>query len=229
MAAVNERPRTPLDALGILGRQEVRVSSHLRHVEIYTRGGLLTLLWHGPPDAENVVLMGGGAMGGLLGPANGLYHDLGEHFAAAGIASVRVGYRLPNDLDACVHDFIATGELAARSGADRYITMGHSFGGAVALRAGVALAELAAGVVTFATQSAGCDNGDELRVPLLLFHGDRDEILPPMASQVVQMIAGGELVIVPGAGHLLAEARDVMWDRLVTWVPDRFAAHAAAG
>jgi hypothetical protein len=34
--------------------------------------------------------------------------------------------------------------------------------------------------------------------PLLLFHGDRDELLPMQSSEIVRMIAGaGELVVLP--------------------------------
>ena len=40
----------------------------------------------------------GGGMGSLLGPADGLYHDLGVQLAARGIGTMRVGYRKPNDL-----------------------------------------------------------------------------------------------------------------------------------
>jgi hypothetical protein len=43
---------TPLDALGVLASQEVEIGAGLRHVEIYTMRGLLTILWHatsGPP------------------------------------------------------------------------------------------------------------------------------------------------------------------------------------
>ena len=46
--------------------------------------GLLTVLWHGDPDAEAAVVLGGGAMGGLLGPADGFYHWLGEELRRAG-------------------------------------------------------------------------------------------------------------------------------------------------
>ena len=59
--------------------------------------------------------------------------------------------------------------------------MGHSFGGAVAVQAGALLAERTAGVVTLATQSAGCEPGEALgraQGAVLLLHGDRDEILP---------------------------------------------------
>ena len=45
------------------------------------------------------------------------------------------------------------------------------------------------------------------RVPVILFHGDKDEILPMQASELVRMIiGGGELVPLAGAGHLLVEA-----------------------
>jgi alpha-beta hydrolase superfamily lysophospholipase len=221
---VSEGPRSPLQALDALASQEVEVTDGLRHVEVYTLGGLLTLLWHGDPELEHVVLACGGAMGGLLGPAEGLYHDLGVQLAARGIGLVRVGYRKPNDLGACTHDLVAVAELAARRGARRFVTMGHSFGGAVAIQAGIALGGDTAGVVTLATQSAGCEEAERLTgTPVLLFHGERDELLPPQASELVQMLTGGELVVFPGTGHLLTEVGDDLRKRLGTWIPTRFA------
>jgi pimeloyl-ACP methyl ester carboxylesterase len=60
--------------------------------------------------------------------------------------------------------------------------------------------------------------------PFLLFHGDRDEILPPDASAIVRDIAGtGELVVLPGDGHALAKSGDVIWERLLEWLPATFA------
>jgi pimeloyl-ACP methyl ester carboxylesterase len=222
----------PLEMLRPLARQEVRLPDGTRHVEIYTADGLLTLLWHGAPDAESVVVAGGGAMGGLLGPAGGLYQQLGEELATpgSGIGVVRASWRRPNDLDTCTLDLLAAADLAARAGGCRFVTMGHSFGGAVAVRAGAAMGEWTAGVVTFATQSAGCEAAGELGAPLLLFHGERDELLPPMASEVVHHLAGGdaaaELVIFAGAGHLLTEVADVLRELVPRWVRERFAAHA---
>jgi hypothetical protein len=222
--ADDDEPRAPLELLGALAREEVRVTDSLRHVEVYTLEGLLTLLWHGEPNAENVVLMCGGAMGGMLGPAGGIYHLLGEEFAHQGIGTIRVGYRKPNHLPKCVHDLAAAADLANRFGARRFVTMGHSFGGAVAVQAGLVLGPHCRGVVTLATQSAGCEQAGELGdTPLLLLHGDRDELLPPETSQVVQMLAGhGEVVLLPGNGHLLSESAGEVHDRLAAWVPARF-------
>jgi pimeloyl-ACP methyl ester carboxylesterase len=221
-------PSTPLDAIGVLASQEVEITPTLRHLEIYTMRGLLTILWHGPSSPAGgagtgggAVVACGGAMGGLLGPAEGLYHRLGAHLAAQGTPVLRVSYRRPNDLDACCLDVAAAVQLVVGAGASCVVVMGHSFGGAVAVQVGVALPSTVAGVVTFATQSAGCEVAGGLgERPLLLFHGDRDELLPLQASEVVRAIAGhGDLVVLPGDGHLLAKSGPILWERLFEWLP----------
>jgi hypothetical protein len=218
----------PLDLLEALARQEVVVTPTYRHLEVFTMRGLLTILWHGDPDAEAAVVLGGGAMGGLLGPADGLYHWLGDEVATAGsgIGVLRVGWRRPNDIDLCTLDLLAAADLAARAGAERFVTGGHSFGGAIAIRAGMAMGDWTRGVVTFATQSAGCEEAHGLTAPLLAYHGDRDEILPPVCSQVVGELVGGpaEIVVCEGAGHLLSEAGERLRAEVPAWVRERVAA-----
>lgn len=215
-------PEGPYERLGVLGRQQVEVTDGLRHVELFTMQGLLTVLWHGPVEADRAVVLLGGAMGGLLGPAHGLYHDLGVALADQGIATFRVSYRKPNDFGRCVLDALGVADIAARQGARRFVAVGHSFGGAVAVQLGMALGGHCGGVVTLATQSAGCEDAEGLAdTPMLLVHGTSDEILPPFASEVVHSLAGGhgELVLLPGAGHLLAEAADDLRGRLGAWIP----------
>lgn len=218
----------PLDLLEALARQEVVVAPTLRHLEVFTLRGLLTVIWHGDPDAEAAVVLGGGAMGGLLGPADGLYHWLGEELGApgSGIGVLRVGWRRPNDLDLCTLDLLAAADLAARAGAGRFVTGGHSFGGAIAVRAGIAMGDWTRGVVTFATQSAGCEEAGALLAPVRAYHGDRDELLPLMASEALCHLAGGEaeVVVCTGAGHLLTEAGDQLRDEVPAWVRERLAA-----
>lgn len=215
-------PTSPLEDLGLLAMQAVEVAPGLDHLELYTPAGLLTLLWHGPADAEAVVVCVGGAMGGLLGPAEGMYHRLGRALADRGIGVLRVGYRNPARLDRCVHDTLAVLELAARHGARRFVPVGHSFGGAVAVQAAMHLdAASVPGVVTLATQSAGCERAELLADrDLLLFHGSADQILPPDASHLVRHLAGvGEVVIVPGADHLFRPGWEEVLDRLVVHLP----------
>jgi pimeloyl-ACP methyl ester carboxylesterase len=223
-----ERPGDPtdptaLEALHALASTEVPVTPTLAHREVFTRRGLLTVLTH-VPDGERgtgAVVACGGAMGGLLGPGRGLYQRLGVRWAERGVPFLRVGYREPNNLDLCAHDVACAVELARDAGAERVVVMGHSFGGAVAVRAAVVMTGSVAGVVTFATQSAGCEVAGALAGrPLLLFHGDHDELLPPEASHVVAAIAGhGEVVILDGEGHLLAASDDAVVGRLDDWLP----------
>ena len=194
----------------------------LRHIETYTMEGLLGILWHGPDWSEDAVLLCGGGMGGFLGPGEALYPWLGDHLAERGMATLRVDYRRPNHLEACVLDVCAAADLASQRGATRFVVIGHSFGGAVAVNTALALPSHVKGVVTLATQSAGCEPaaglGDR---PFLLVHGDADEILSAECSVVVQALAGsGQVVIVPGDGHLLDGAGPWLRRVLPDWVAE---------
>ncbi len=219
-------PRNPsaLEALRPLATSEVAVTPSLRHREVFTTRGLLTVLWHEPAETTRrpaAIVACGGAMGGLLGPGRGLYQELGERWSGRGVSVLRVGYRDPNNLDLCAHDLACGVELARDAGAARVVLLGHSFGGAVAIRTAVVMPRSVVGVVTFATQSAGCEVAGALAGrPLLLFHGERDELLPPESSRVVRAIAGaGDVVMLPGDGHLLSESHDVLVERLDEWLP----------
>ncbi|MYG73798.1 MAG: hypothetical protein F4197_15160, partial [Acidimicrobiia bacterium] len=129
----------------------------------------------------------------------------------------------------CFLQAAAAADWAARVEGGRFIFMGNSLGGAVAVLAGVALGEHTAGVVGLATQSAGCENAAALGgTPLLLMHGGQDQILPVQASEAVRALAGGgELVVYPEADHGLASVADEIAATLAEWIPARFAEHAA--
>jgi pimeloyl-ACP methyl ester carboxylesterase len=217
--------RTPLDLLGRLSVDEAQLAPGMRLVESYTMRGMLKLLWHGDPTAEEVVLLGGGGMGGFLGPAHGLYLHLGRELARHGTGVVAVDYRRPSDLDLSLLDVAATADWAMRQGARRFVCVGHSFGGAVAVQAGTTLRGFCAGVATLATQSAGCEVAGQLGdTPLLLVHGERDEILSPQDSMMVRSLAGhGEVQLYPTAGHQLNEVHTEVRKLLLDWIPARFA------
>ncbi len=213
-----------LDSLQVLARTSVELADGLEHAEVYTPQGLLTMFAHRPPAGTPVtaaIVACGGAMGGVMGPGHALYHRLGMRWSARGVAVYRVGYRQPNELDRCAHDVACAVETALLDGARRVVVAGHSFGGAVAIRVAVVMTREVAGVVTFATQSAGCEVAGALAGrPLLLFHGDRDELLPARSSEIVRMIAGhGEIVVLPGDGHLLGRSDEVIVERLDEWLP----------
>jgi dienelactone hydrolase len=210
----------PTARLEPFGLSEVEIAPELRHIEVFTMRGILGVMWHGPFDAEHIVVACPGAMGGLLGPGRGMFHQLGLRFSQHRIGTLRVDYRRPNDLESCILDTIAAIDFAAQRGAVRVVAIGHSFGGAVAVNVGAILTQAVAGVCTLSTQSAGCESAFLLAPrPLLLIHGDHDEILPPFASEAVNQLAGGygTVEIVPGEGHALVDDSGAIFERTVSW------------
>jgi alpha/beta superfamily hydrolase len=218
--------RTPLDLLGRLSTDEVALAPGVRLIESYTMRGMLSLLWFGDRAATDVVLCGGGGMGGFLGPAHGLYRHLGHELARVGMGVVCVDYRKPGDLDRSLLDMCATADWAMREGARRFALVGHSFGGAVAVQTACAMRGYVAGVATLATQSAGCETASLMgeETPLLLVHGDADEVLSPNDSAMVRSLAGhGDLRVIAGAGHQLNECSLDVRKLLLDWLPSRLA------
>ena len=73
--------------LEALARQEVVLSPTSRHLEVFTLRGLLTVLWHGDPDAEAAVVLPGTRLGRTTGVAAGAVVR-GEHPDHAVLAGV---------------------------------------------------------------------------------------------------------------------------------------------
>ena len=133
-------PRSPLELLDALVVEEVEVTADLRHLEVYTMKGLLTLPVARPARRrERRRHLREGAVGERARPRGRHLPRPRRGVRAQGIGTVRVGYRKPNDLSRCVHDVAAAADLASRSGGRRFVTIGHSFGGAVAIQAGAIL------------------------------------------------------------------------------------------
>lgn len=186
-------------------------------MEIVTAQGIIVCLRHGLDGGESVAtLFVGGALGGLSGPAGGLFHRM-----ASAHGGVRVHYRRPGEMDDCLLDVLLVHHLLVRRGIEKVILVGHSFGGAVAIAAGAILGEATAGVVALSTQVPGTEHVAKLAGrPLLLLHGDRDGILPDACSRHVfeQAAEPKELVILGGDGHLLDKRTDEVTARVDAFI-----------
>lgn len=202
--------------------QESRLGPDAAAMEVITADGIITCLRHGlDAGEEGAVLFLGGALGGLSGPAHGLYHTL-----AGALGGVRLHYRKPGRLEDCVMDVLLVQHLLARRGVSRLVLVGHSFGGAVAIAAGAFLGSATAGVAALSTQVPGTEQVGHLAGrPLLLVHGDADGVLPDLCSHNVYERAGDpkELVILQGEGHLLEGAAEELTARLTAFATSALA------
>lgn len=219
---MREGARAGLVPLRPLAVQESRLGPDAAAMEVITADGIITCLRHGLDAGEvGAAVFLGGALGGLSGPAHGLYHTL-----ARALGGVRLHYRKPGRLEDCIMDVLLVQHLLARRGVSRLVLVGHSFGGAVAIAAGALLGPATAGVAALSTQVPGTEQVDRLAGrPLLLVHGDADGILPDLCSHNVYQRAGEpkELVILPGEGHLLDGAAEELTARLTAFITSALA------
>jgi alpha/beta superfamily hydrolase len=191
-------------------------------VGIETARGPVPCLWDEAAGATRAVVMVGGADGGFDGPAEALYPTLAEDFATAGCSALRLDFRIhqfPNDPQEGLHDLLAGLAWLRALGYERVGLIGHSFGGAVVIEAGV-LASNVSSVATLATQTAGAMQVSQLApTPLLLIHGADDTRLSPRCSEVLHELAGEpkRLVIMEGATHSLRQRREEVRTLLREW------------
>ncbi len=192
---------------------------------INTSRGNIFSLFHPTQTMDAAVVWVWGAGGGVTGPAGGIYVRLAEKLAAKGIASLRLDYRLPNDLYECVLDTLAGVTLLSGVGFRRVALVGHSFGGAVVIAAAPYNDKVVA-VAGLSSQSAGAQRvADIAPRPLLLVHGTDDAIIPTRASQFIYDLAQQpkELRFYEGAGHGLTECREELDDLLFGWLKGKLA------
>ncbi|MEX2229525.1 MAG: alpha/beta fold hydrolase [Dehalococcoidia bacterium] len=195
-------------------------------VELDTNRGPITVYLNPCEGKTGCVVFLSGAGGGVKGPANEVYVRLAQELVADGVTSVRVQYREPGEFEECVLDALAACSFLKGIGAEQVVIVGHSFGGAVAVRAGE-LAPISTAVVGMSSQRFGTQEVEQLGKPLLLIHGSRDDVLDQAASQDIydRAVEPKRLVLLDGAGHGLAEVADEVHDLLREFIT----AHATLG
>jgi hypothetical protein len=196
-------------------------------IVVPSRDGSIAAMWHAPLDerSRGAVLCVGGFDGGFDGPAEGIYGDLAEALPEQGIGVLRLDFRVktsPGPIDDGTIDVLAGIDWLAEQGVERVALIGHSYGGAIVLRAAFR-SDVVAGTCALSTQTMGIEP-EEVRSlaphPLLLIHGGADWRLPPRLSEWVYTLAGEgrELHILNGATHSLRQRRDDLWVLLLDWV-----------
>ena len=210
-------------SIGITGVGEWQISSEElgRGLVLQTnRGQIETIIHHEPlvPTHRGIVWVSG-ASGGFNGPAGGIYRLLGDKFSP-GITSLRVDYREPNNLIECVMDTLAAGSFLTGTGHTDTLLVGHSFGGAVVIKA-APFSESVKGVISLSSQTYGASEvADVSPRPLLLIHGEADTVLSPESSRRIFDWAQEpkELRLFPGTGHGLAESAEEIGGLVESWI-----------
>lgn len=200
-------------------------------VMMRTNRGDIACRYYTAPGTYQAILWVGGVGGGFDSPARGLYPRLAVDLLHEGIASLRVRYRNPTDLNEAVLDVLAGLTYLEGDGMRTIGLVGHSFGGAVVLQA-AAISQLARTVVTLATQSYGANAASELpaHCSLLLLHGTHDDVLPPTCSEYIAALAHEpkHLILYQGATHNLDEASDAVYEVVRAWMITRLNAEISA-
>lgn len=196
-------------------------------LSIPTSRGAIAARYDAPATGRRAAaLLVGGADGGFDGPAEALYPDLVADLAAIGCGTLRLDFRIhrfPNDPEEGVFDVLAGIDYLAGEDVDRVALVGHSFGGAVVIEAGVRDRRVVC-VATLATQTAGAQRVAELApTPLLLIHGRADIRLSAEGSRLLYEHAGEpkRLELIDGATHSLRQGRSDVRQLLVAWFTEQ--------
>ena len=192
-------------------------------ISIQTSRGDIPGILHPYQGGQQAVIWLSGVNGGFDGPAAAIYASLSEALVQEGLASLRLSYRHPRDLAECVLDTLGGVSFLKGVGAEGIALVGHSFGGAVVISAGV-LSPLVKAVVALSTQTSGATGAGRLSPrPLLLVHGEKDTRLPPRCSEQIYELAQEpkELMLIPGAGHGLRECRRELFGLLKEWLVEK--------
>ncbi len=216
-------PSRTLARLSVLDVRRASVDDGgVESLELLTDRGAIACRMQDALAGDAAVLWVFGAGGGFHGPAGGLYDRLGARLAPEGLASFQVAYRRPADLPDCVLDVLAALDYLAGRGRTRVVLVGHSFGGAVVISAGIA-SETVIAVAALSSQTAGTSAAARLAPrPLLLAHGTEDEILPDQCSRDIYARAADpkRLILYPGCRHGLDACRDALDADLGAWLRD---------
>lgn len=192
---------------------------------LITQRGQVSCRFYELPGFKKAVIFIGGVGGDWDSPSRLLYPHLCMELKDSGMASFRVRFRDSHNLDQSVFDVVAVLSFLRSEGIKHIGIVGHSFGGAVAIRAASIDTDVKA-VVALATQSYGAGPAEDLgpRCALLLLHGAVDSVLPPSSSEHIFSVAKDPkaLHIYPETTHNLDEvAQDVhqrVKDWLIKWV-----------
>lgn len=167
------------------------------------------------------IIFVGGVEGNWDSPARNLYPELAKSFQENNIASLRLEYRNPRNLDEAVYDILAGINFLKSQQISRLALVGHSLGGAAVIQAALKTPETKT-IVTLATQSYGTENISRLpkNCSVLFIHGQKDDVISSDASQYAWERAHQpkEIVLLEKDNHTLNKSADKIKRLVYDWI-----------
>lgn len=189
-------------------------------VSIDTNHGKILCRYYHSPYARNAIIFLGGAGKDWDSPAKKMFPRMAEELMLRKMSSLQICYRHPADIGESTLDTLASIAFLRSQGIGSIGLVGHSFGAAVAIQT-ASVSSSVTTVVTMAAQVFGTDVVQQLfETPILLIHGEQDEVLPYQGSLYVHTLASNpkELVIYPNTGHGLHEASADVYEKVKSWL-----------
>jgi dienelactone hydrolase len=198
-------------------------------IVLQTTRGDVPGVFHVVQGGIGATVMVCGASGGLEGPAEGIYERLAEGLADRGITSLRLDYREAGEFAECVMDVLAGASFLKGLGAERIAFIGHSFGGAVMVKAAEIAGPHVVAVAALSSQGYGTQNVERLERPLLVVHGMMDQVIEATTAESIYARAHDpkRIVLYAEAGHSLDQAKADLYDLLIEWVPEHVIGEAS--
>lgn len=191
-----------------------------QNLSLKTDADTVETRYYSADGAKKALVLIGGVGGGFDTPAKSLFPKLASELMKFEISSLRIQYRDPHNIEKSVFDVLTGLSFLHSRNINEIGIVGHSFGGAVAVRAAI-IDKNVSTVVTLAAQSYGAGQVADLspRCSILLIHGSKDNILPLSSSEHIFELAGEPKKIVKyTAGHLLDENAESVYADIKEWL-----------
>jgi pimeloyl-ACP methyl ester carboxylesterase len=213
----------------VIGIHEKRIGPDLIRLTFRTTRGDFDGIARIRPGMRRGVIMLGSTRGGFSGPC-AVFPELANSLFDNGIASLRIDYRLPGDCAQCAIDALLGTQYLDDEGVRDVVLVGWSFGGAVAIAAGSIARSVRAVAAMSPVEVPGCCARYLQSKPVLILHGENDSFFSHDASRRICSNSGqrSRIVLYPGAGHSLSEARSQALETTRRWILDNLRPSKAA-
>ncbi len=205
--------------LYLLGIDQTRIEPDVRSLTFHTTRGDFEALARYREGMKKGAIVLGDPDSGSDGPSK-IYPDLAKDLLDRDVGSLRLSYRSPGNCVQSAIDVLLALQYLDDEGIHDVVLVGWSFGAAVAISAG-SLARTVRGIAAISMLDVSdCCVKRLHSKPLLLLHGDADEVSPVEVSRRVYFKCDEprRLIVYSGADHNCHEARDRLRSDLRRWI-----------